>query len=85
MAWKESMDPANKEKVIETVHRFDRDTPIEIIREQLEITRNLTVPFGDFAKGGEFFGKIDPAAWKDTEKIMLDQKLIPQPVKIEKF
>jgi NitT/TauT family transport system substrate-binding protein len=84
-AWKESMDPANKEKVIETVHRFDRDTPIETIGEQLEITRNFTVPFGDFAKGGEFFGKIDPEAWKYTEKIMLDQKLIPKPVKIEKF
>jgi NitT/TauT family transport system substrate-binding protein len=84
-AWKESMDPANKEKVIETVHRFDLDTPMEIIREQLEITRDLTIPFGDYAKGSEFFGKIDPTAWKDTEKIMLDQKLIPKPVKIENF
>lgn len=84
-AWKESMDPANKEKVIETVHQFDLDTPKEIIREQLEITRDLTVPFGDFAKGGEFFGKIDPAAWKGTEKIMLDQKLISKPVNIEKY
>jgi NitT/TauT family transport system substrate-binding protein len=84
-AWKESMDPANKEKVIETVHRFDKDTPTEIIGEQLEITRKLTVPFGDFAKGEEFFGKIDPEAWKDTEKIMLDQKLISKPVQIEKY
>lgn len=84
-AWKKSMDPANKEKVIETVHQFDLDTPKEIIREQLEITRELTVPFGDFARGGEFFGKIDPIAWKETEKIMLDQKLIPQPVNIEKY
>jgi NitT/TauT family transport system substrate-binding protein len=84
-AWRESMDPANQEKVIETVHQFDWDTPKEIIREQLEITRDLTVPFGDIARGSEFFGKIDPAAWKDTEKIMLDQKLIPQPVNIEKY
>jgi NitT/TauT family transport system substrate-binding protein len=85
MAWKESMDPANKEKVVETVHRFDTDTPIETINEQLEITRNLTVPSGDFAKGGKFFGKIDSNAWKDTEKIMLDQKLIPKPIKIENY
>lgn len=85
MAWKESMDPANKEKVIEAVHRFDLDTPMDIIREQLEITRDLTVPFGDYGKKGEFLGKIDPAAWKDTEQIMLDQKLIPHPVRIEKY
>jgi NitT/TauT family transport system substrate-binding protein len=84
-AWKESMNPANKEKVIEMVHQFDLDTPKGIIREQLEITRDLTVPFGDFAKGGEIFGKINLASWKDTEKIMLDQKLIPQPVSIEKY
>jgi NitT/TauT family transport system substrate-binding protein len=84
-AWKESLDPANREKVIETVHRFDLETPVEIIREQLEITRNLTVPLGDYAKGGEFFGKIDTDAWKDTEKIMLDQKVILKPVNIEKY
>ena len=84
-AWRETMDPTNQETVIETVHQFDWDTPKEIIREQLEITRDLTVPFGDFARGSEFFGKIDPAAWKNTEKIMLDQKLIPKPVNIEKY
>lgn len=84
-AWKESMDPSNHVKVIETVHRFDVDTPKEIIKQQLEITRELTVPFGDFAIGGKFFGKIDLPAWKDTERIMLDQKLIPNPVKIEKY
>jgi NitT/TauT family transport system substrate-binding protein len=77
--------PLNQEKVVETVHRFDLDTPIGIIREQLKITRDLTLPFGDFVKGGDFFGKIDLSAWKNTEKIMLDQKLIPKPVKIEKY
>jgi len=84
-AWKESMDPVNKEKVVETVHQFDLDTPKEIIRKQLEITRHLTIPSGDYTTGGEIFGKIDPAAWKNTEKIMLDQKVIPKPVNIEKY
>lgn len=84
-AWKESMDPANQEQVVETIHQFDLDTPMETIREQLEITRNLMLPHGDFAKGGKFFGKIDTTAWKETERIMLDQKLIPEPIKIENY
>jgi hypothetical protein len=29
------------------------------------------------------FGKIDAAAWKQTEKIMLTQNLIARPVHIE--
>ena len=31
------------------------------------------------------FGKIDVEAWKQTEQIMLDQKLIAVPVHIEKY
>ncbi len=81
--WREAMDPANAEKTVETVHRFDEDTPENTIRKQLEITRGLTVPFGDFENGGKLFGRIDVDAWKATEKIMLDQNLIPEPVRIE--
>jgi len=29
------------------------------------------------------FGKIDAAAWKQTEDIMLGQKLIPTPVNVK--
>jgi hypothetical protein len=29
------------------------------------------------------FGKIDVAAWKQTEDIMLSQKLIPKSVQVE--
>jgi hypothetical protein len=31
------------------------------------------------------FGKIDPTAWRQTEEIMLSQKLIPVPVYVEKL
>jgi NitT/TauT family transport system substrate-binding protein len=82
-AWREAMNPSNADKTVETVRRFDEDTPEETVRKQLEITRNLTVPFGSFEKGGKLFGRIDVDAWKETEKIMLDQKLIPEPVRIE--
>ena len=84
-AWSESLDPANQEKIIETVYQFDPDTPMEIIRKQLEITRTLMMPEGDYAKGKNLFGKIDIAAWQQTEKIMQDQHLIPKPIKIEKY
>ena len=83
-AWKEAMDPANHRKTVETVHRFDEETPEDTIGKQLEITRKLIVPGGDFQTGGDRIGKIDVEAWKATEKIMLDQKLIPEPVEIEK-
>ena len=82
-AWTEAMDPSNSEKVIETVHLFDPETPPEIILEQLKITRSLTIPSGVFEKGGKSFGKLDINAWKETEKIMLNQKLITKPVNIE--
>lgn len=84
-AWIEAMDPTNTEKVIEAVHHFDPDTSPEIIGEQLKITRDLTIPFGDFEKGGQFFGKIDLAAWKETENMMLNQQLIHAPVNIEQY
>jgi len=76
--WRESLAPANKEKAIEVVLQHNRETPEDIVRKQLPVTRKLMMPAPDFE-----FGKIDTAAWKQTEKIMLDQKLIPAPVNVE--
>ncbi|MGB5156971.1 ABC transporter substrate-binding protein [Desulfobacterium sp. N47] len=78
-AWNEALYPANSDKTIEAIHRFDKDTPVDIIRKQLEITRQLMKP-----SGNTVFGAIDVNAWKQTERIMLEQKLIPAPVDIEK-
>ena len=77
-AWREALDPANKEKAIETVLKYNKETPQEIVDKQLPATRILMLPSPDFE-----FGKIDVAAWQQTEKIMLDQKLIPAPVNVE--
>jgi NitT/TauT family transport system substrate-binding protein len=52
----------------------------EIVRKQLPATRILMMPSPDFE-----FGKIDVDAWKQTEEIMLAQKLIPVPVYVEKL
>jgi NitT/TauT family transport system substrate-binding protein len=77
-AWREALDPANKEKAIETVLKYNKETPEEIVKKQLPATRTLMLPKPDFE-----FGKIDVAAWKQTEHIMLTQKLIAGPVHIE--
>ena len=78
--WQEALDPANKEKAIETVLKYNRETPVEIVRQQLPATRILMMPTPDFE-----FGRINAAAWKQTEAIMLSQKLISGPVNVEKW
>jgi NitT/TauT family transport system substrate-binding protein len=78
-AWREALDPKNKDKAIETVLKYNQETPQDIVRKQLPATRILMLPEPDFE-----FGKIDVAAWKQTEQIMLAQKLIAGPVHIEK-
>ena len=77
-AWREALNPDNAEKAIATVLKYNPETPEEIVRKQLPATRVLMLP-----KPDSEFGKIDVAAWKQTEEIMLAQKLIDAPVHIE--
>jgi NitT/TauT family transport system substrate-binding protein len=77
-AWREALNPENKDKAIATVLKYNQETPEEIVRKQLPATRVLMLP-----KPDSEFGKIDVAAWKQTEEIMLAQKLIDAPVHIE--
>lgn len=76
--WEEALDPANKEKAIETVLKYNQETPEAIVRQQLPATRILMLP-----SAGIKFGQIDVAAWKQTEEIMVAQKVIDNPVHIE--
>ncbi len=78
--WREALDPANNERAIKTILQSDKETPEAIVRQQLPVTRSLMMPAPDFP-----FGKIDAAAWKQTEEIMLSQNLIPKPVNVEKL
>lgn len=77
--WRGAMDPANQKKVVDVIMQFDKDNSREVIAEQLEITRDLVWP--DRSKP---LGWIDVAGWRQTETIMLAQKVISKPVKIEK-
>jgi len=79
-AWREALNPDNQDKAVATVLKYDPETPEEIVRKQLPATRVLMLP-----EPNSEFGKIDVPAWKQTEEIMLDQKLIEAPVHIEKI
>jgi NitT/TauT family transport system substrate-binding protein len=76
--WRAALDPANAERAVKVVLRFNRETPEEIVRRQLPVTRDLMLP----ARGAGGFGTIDTPAWRQTEAIMLQQKLIPEPVNV---
>ncbi len=78
-AWEESLDPANREKSLTLVGKFDKDTPRVHLEEQLAVTRSLVKPSLKIK-----IGSIDTQAWKQTERIMLDQKLIPERVHVER-
>jgi NitT/TauT family transport system substrate-binding protein len=79
-AWREALDPANADKAIATVLKYNQETPEEIVRKQLPATRVLMLP-----KPDSEFGRIDVADWQQTEEIMLAQKLIDAPVHVEKI
>jgi ABC-type nitrate/sulfonate/bicarbonate transport system substrate-binding protein len=79
-AWRQALDPANEKKAVETIHQFDKNTPLHIIRRQLAATRVLVKPSPETE-----IGAIDVKAWAETERIMVTQKLIPRLVGVERI
>jgi len=77
--WEQSLDPANEQKTMKTLAQFENDKPLDILKKQLNATRKLVKPSSDLK-----IGSIDVEAWKQTEAIMLKQKLIKKPVFVEK-
>ncbi len=76
--WRDALDPGNQEQAIQALLEADRETPEPVVRRQLAVTRDLML----LPAGGEF-GKIDAAAWRETEKILRAQGLIAGPVDVE--
>lgn len=73
--WRAAVDPANSDKTVRTVQKYDKDSTVATLREQLEITRSLVHPLPTVA-----LGSIDVAAWRQTEQILLEQEQIPATV-----
>jgi NitT/TauT family transport system substrate-binding protein len=76
-AWEAAMDPANENTVLAAVKKRDKGTRDDIRQKQLVVTRKLIKPT-PLVK----IGRIDLAAWKQTEMIMLNEKQIKAPVNI---
>jgi len=76
--WEAALNPANETMALETLREFDQDTAPDIMQKQLTLTRSLIKPFKDTR-----IGSIDIEAWRQTEKIMLAQQQIPNPVFVE--
>jgi len=77
--WREALKPANQQKALDVLKQFDKDTPGEILKEQLAITRTLIQP-----SAGTEIGAIDTEAWIETEQIMRLQGLLKKPVNVKK-
>ncbi len=77
-AWRDALDPANEEAAVRVLRNADPETPAAIVRRQLAVTRRLMVPDPPSA-----FGRIDAAAWRETEEILRTQGLIERPVAVE--
>lgn len=71
--WQQALDPKNQEEALNTLQKYDPDTPRNTLEEQLQITRELIQP--DTAAA---IGKIDEKGWEQTEQIMRAQKLLPK-------
>ncbi|AOY58696.1 MULTISPECIES: ABC transporter substrate-binding protein [Desulfococcus] len=78
-AWRDALDPDNAAGALTVLARYDRETPPDILKAQLDLTRDLIVNKENGTVGG-----IDAEAWQQTEAVMLDQGLIPGPVSVEK-
>ena len=75
--WRESMDPAQADRTVEIVQRYDRDTAKDVLKAQLDVTRGLIKPAADTT-----IGAIDVDAWRQTEQMMLTYKQIKKPVNV---
>jgi NitT/TauT family transport system substrate-binding protein len=75
--WEAALDPANAARSLDMLQQVDRDTPRDLLVEQLDITRTLVKP-----EASRAIGTIDVAAWKQTETIMRDQQQVRRPVRV---
>lgn len=75
--WALAFDPANTDKTVAIVKKYDKDTAIEVIAEQYRVTRGLVQPDAEVP-----IGTIDADGWQQTERIMVGQKVVDKPVSI---
>lgn len=77
--WRESLDPANADKAIRVVQKYDQDAALPTLQAQLNTTRRLIKP-----DEKTVIGTIDRPAWEQTETLMIKHKQIAKPVNVLK-
>jgi NitT/TauT family transport system substrate-binding protein len=75
--WQAALQPDKADAVVSVVAEYDRDTDKAVIHRQLAVTRQMIQPDPSIP-----VGRIDKAAWQQTESIMLQQGLITDPVNV---
>ena len=75
--WRDVLLPKNRAEALKIVAQFDRDTSAALLEEQYTLTKGLVWPDKEIP-----LGKIDVAAWEQTEEMMRSQKLITKPVDV---
>ena len=78
-AWEEALDPKNEEEAVRVLKRYNPDTPLPILREQIRETRTMVL------LGDGRMGAIDRAAWEKTLEIMRREGLIKGVVDLGKI
>ncbi len=76
--WQQAIDPKNHEQTLNTLQKYDLNTPRTILEEQLKITRELIQPSTALA-----IGRIDKKGWEQTEQIMRAQKQLPMQIDLK--
>ena len=72
-----AFDPANRDKTVAIVKKYDKDTAVDVIAEPYTVTRGLVHPDANVP-----IGTIDPDGWQQTERIMVGQKVVDKAVGI---
>ncbi len=76
--WEAALLPANRAQALAVLQKYNRDTPEDLRLKQLDATRTLVVPASP-----KRIGDIDVMGWRQTETIMLEQRVIKRAVKVE--
>ena len=76
--WQQALAYKNQAEAVKTLQKYDPDTPLPILEEQLKITRELVQPDPALA-----IGTIDDKGWEQTERIMLAQKQLPKKIDLK--
>ncbi len=76
-AWDAVLSMENLHAAALALHETDSDTPVQTIMKQIESTRAFVMT------DGKKTGRIDAEAWRQTARIMFEQKIVDRHVQVD--